>query len=113
MLQLVFILAANALAILATAYLVPGIRVDSFTSALLAAIVLGLFNTFLRPILSILALPANLLTLGLFSWVISAFLIWLTGRVVPGFEVSGFLAALIGGIIIAFVSTVLQSFVKR
>ncbi|MEK7521578.1 MAG: phage holin family protein [Patescibacteria group bacterium] len=111
--QLVFILIANALAILATAYLIPGIEVSNFMTAVLAALVLGLFNVFLRPILSFLALPANLLTLGLFSWVISAFLLWLTGRVVGGFDVNGFLPALIGGVVIAFVSTFLQSLVKK
>ena len=113
MTYIVFLLVANALALLATAYLVPGIQVGSFFSALLAALVLGLFNTFLRPILSFLALPANILTLGLFSWAISAFILWLTGKVVPGFEVSGFLPALVGGIVIAFVASFLQSLVKK
>lgn len=109
----VFTLVANALAILATSYIVPGIRVNDFIAALLAAVVLGLLNTFLRPILELLALPVTVLTFGLFSWVVSALVLWLTGYFVPGFSVEGFLPALVGGIVIAFVASLLGSLVKR
>lgn len=110
MLRLVFILVANALALLATAYIVPGFHVTNVTTALLASLVLGILNLFLRPILTVLSLPVNVLTLGLFSWVVSALLILLTSFLVPGFKVDGFLAALVGGVLLAFVSSILQSF---
>lgn len=111
--NLLFLLVANALALIGTAYLVPGIRVDSFTTALLTSVVLGLLNTFLRPIITVLTLPVNVLTLGLFSWVISAAVLWLAGQVVPGFVVEGFIAALVGGIVLAFFASLLHSLVKR
>lgn len=110
---IVFVLVANALALLGTAYLVPGIKIESFTTALLAAVVLGVLNTFLKPILLLLTLPVNLLTFGLFSWVISAFVLWFAGKLVPGFEVSGFVSALVGGVVLAFFASLLQSLMKR
>lgn len=113
MAKLVFSLVANALALLLTAYLVPGFHVASFTDALIAAAVLGVFNTILRPILSLLSLPITILTLGLFSWVISAIIILLVSAIVPGFKVDGFLSALIGGILLAFVSSLFQSLVRN
>lgn len=111
--MLLFIWVANALALLATAWLIPGIEVADFMAALLAALVLGLLNTFLRPLLEFLALPINLLTLGLFSWVISALILLLTGRIVSGFTVEGFLPALVGGIVLAFIASLLQSMVRK
>lgn len=111
--NLLFILIANALALLGTAYFVPGIRVSDFVTALLAAAVLGVLNTFLRPILTILTLPINLLTFGLFSWLISALVLWLTGIIVPGFEVEGWLSAVVGGVVLAFIASLLQSLVRR
>lgn len=110
--MLAFIWVANALALLATAWLIPGVEVVDFTAALIAAAVLGILNTFLRPILEFLALPATLLTLGLFSWVISALILLLAGRIVPGLTVEGFLPALVGGVVLAFIASLLQSFVR-
>lgn len=111
--MLIFVWIANALALLATAWLIPGIEVADFMAALLAAAVLGLLNTFIRPILEFLALPATLLTFGLFSWVISALILLLAGRLVSGFTVEGFLPALVGGVVLAFIASLLQSLVKR
>jgi putative membrane protein len=89
----------NALALLAVAYLYPGVHVDGFLAAVVAALVLGLANAVLRPILVILTLPVTILTLGLFLFVINALLFWLVAEVVKGFSVDGFVAALIGSLL--------------
>lgn len=86
-------------ALLLVAHLYPGVQVKSFTTALIAALVLGLFNTILRPVLVLLTLPVTLLTLGLFLFVINALLFWATATVLDGFTVAGFSAALIGSLI--------------
>lgn len=111
--NLLITLFLNALALLATAYLVPGFRVDSFTTALLAAIVLGLINTVVRPILTIITLPINLLTLGLFTFVINAVVLYLTTLVVPGFMIDGMLAAILGAVVLSVVSTILSHLAKE
>ena len=94
----------NALALLAVAYLYTGVKVDSFTAAMIAALVLGLVNAILRPILVILTLPVTILTLGLFIFVINALLFWFVGEVVTGFHVAGFMAALIGSILFSIIT---------
>jgi putative membrane protein len=94
----------NALAILAIAYYVPGIGVSGFYAALIAALVLGIINALLRPILIILTLPVNILTLGLFTLVINALLFWLTSTIVKGFQVANFKAAFLGALIMWIVS---------
>src|SRR3954464_9374838 len=81
------------------AYLYPGVAVSSFGAALIAALVLGLVNAVIRPILVILTLPVTLLTLGLFLFIINALLFWFVAEVVHGFEVTGFGAALLGSIL--------------
>src|SRR5258706_6527686 len=86
----------NAAALLLVAYLYPGVQVESFFAAAIAAVVLGLVNAVVRPILVILTFPVTLLTLGLFLFVINALLFWLVAGFVHGFAVSGFMAALIG-----------------
>ena len=94
----------NALALLAVAYIYPGVHVESFAAALIAALVLGLVNAVVRPLLVILTLPVTLLTLGLFLFVINAFLFWLVAEVVHGFSVSGFGAALLGSILFSLIT---------
>ena len=96
----------NALAIGITAQIINGIEAHSIMALFVAALVLGILNALLRPIFLFLTLPLNILSLGLFTFVINAFLLWMTGRVVSGFEVRGFLAAFIGSILLAIVSTV-------
>lgn len=95
---------ANALAILAAAYLVPGIEVSGGLALLAAALVLGLVNAVVRPILLFLTLPFTLVTLGLFIFLLNAFCLWLTSLLVKGFEVHGFWAAVIGAMIVSVVS---------
>jgi putative membrane protein len=94
----------NAAALMLVAYLYPGVTVDSFGAALIAAIVLGLVNAVVRPLLVILTLPVTLLTLGLFLFVINALLFWLVAEVVHGFQVSGFGAALLGSILYSVIT---------
>src|SRR5438094_10536802 len=80
----------NALALLALPYLVPSVQVDSFTTALVAALLLGLVNTLIRPLVLLLTLPATVLTLGLFVFVINGRLFWFVASFVTGFSVAGF-----------------------
>ncbi len=94
--------------ILLIAYFVPGISVDGFVTALTVAVVLGAVNMTLRPLLFLLTLPITLLTLGLFTFVLNALLLWLVAGVVPGFEVSSFLSALLGSVVMALVTGILH-----
>ena len=105
-------LVVNAAALWVAAQLVPGIVVAGFTPLLLAALVLGLINAIVRPILLVLTLPLTLLTLGLFIFVLNAFCLWLTSRLVPGFEVQTFGAALLGALVVSIVSWLLTAFVS-
>jgi putative membrane protein len=97
----------NAVAVYATATFVPDITVKSIWSALLAAFILGLVNTFVRPILMLLSLPLIIATLGLFLLVINALMLLLASALLPGFEVKGFFTAVIGAALISLVSFVL------
>ena len=99
--------------ILVTAYLIDGIRVSGFFSALLAAVILGFLNAFFRPILLILTLPINILSLGLFTFIINALLLTMVSVLLSGFDVSGFWAAVFGSLLISLVSWLLTSFVNK
>jgi putative membrane protein len=90
-----------ALAILAAAYFVPGIYVASFVTALIVALVLGILSITIKPIVKLVTLPLNLLTLGLFSLVINALFFWLVGTFIKGFTVHGFWAAFLGSLIVS------------
>ena len=111
--RIVLVWLLNTLALIAVAYLVPSITVSSFTAALVAALILGLVNAVIRPILVILTLPVTILTLGLFIFVINALLFWFVGSFVRGFEVNGFVAGLIGSILFSIVSWLLSALVLR
>lgn len=93
-----------ALALLFTAWIVPGISFANFQTALLAALVMGLINLFIRPIILVLTLPLNLLTLGLLTFIINALMFLLVAKIVAGFMVTGFLAALLGSIVLSIIS---------
>lgn len=93
-----------ALALLFTGWLVPGITFAGFNSALLAALVMGLVNIFIRPLFLLLTLPLNFLTLGLFTFVINALMFLLVAKMVPGFDVNGFWTALLGSIVMSVLS---------
>ena len=100
-------------AIIITSYLVQGIHVAGFFSAFFAAAVLGILNALFRPVLILLTLPLNILTLGLFTFVINAILLMMASGVVPGFYVRGFWSAVFGSIIISLVSWLLSSFINE
>jgi len=102
-----------AAALLLVAYLYPGVQVRSFGAAMIAALVLGLLNTLLRPILVMLTLPVTLLTLGLFLFVINALMFWAAASVLSGFNVAGFGAALIGSLIYSLCGMVIDVAMER
>lgn len=111
--SLVIQLLVNTLAVMITAYVLQaGVNVDSFWTALVVAVVLGIVNTFIKPIITVLTLPINFLTLGLFSLIINGLMIMLVGAIVEGFEVTNFLWAVLFSIVLSLVNAVLGSFTK-
>ena len=99
-------------AIMVASYLIQGIQVNGFFSAFFAAAILGVLNVFFRPILLILTLPINILTLGFFTFIINAVLLKMASGVISGFAVHGFWSAVFGGFIISVVSWLLNSFIN-
>jgi putative membrane protein len=110
-LLLVWIL--NAVALLAVAYLLPGITVASFGSAMWAALILGLVNMLVKPVLILLTLPITIVTLGLFLFVINALLFWFVGSMLTGFKVNGFWWAVIGAIVYSLISGFLTNLISK
>ena len=100
-------------AILATAYLLDGIYVSGFFSALLAAAVLGILNAVLRPLALLLTLPINILSLGLFTFIINALMLKMASGIIPGFGVYGFWTAIFGSLLISVISWLLNSFINE
>lgn len=100
---------SNALAVLITAYVTPRVEVDSFFTALVVSVVLGILNAILKPLLVLLTLPINIPTLGLFTLVINTVIVLIVSNVVPGFQVQGFLTALVFGLILSLVNWFLGS----
>lgn len=105
---ILFRIIVHAVVILVLAAVLPGITVSGFGTALVVAVVLGIVNAVLKPLLVFLTLPVNILTLGLFSLVINALMILLVSSIVPGFDVSGFGWALIFGILLSLVTSMLS-----
>jgi putative membrane protein len=103
----------TALSLLITAYLVPGMHIDSGFAAAVGAIVLGLVNAIVKPILLILTFPLTILTLGLFLLVVNAMTLGLVGYFTPGFTIDGFLPALIGSIVLSLISTFLGNVLNK
>lgn len=99
----------SSLAVFATAHILPGVKLDGFGTAVIVAIVLGIVNAFIRPILLILTLPINILTLGLFTFVIIGGLVLLVSAIVPGFHVDGFWWAVAFALVCGFINWFLQS----
>jgi putative membrane protein len=98
----------SAVAVFVTAYLLPGVHVASFWTALVIAVILGLVNFLVKPLIVILTLPVTIVTLGLFLFVINAAIILLVAWIVPGFRVDGFLWALLYSIVLSLISGVLH-----
>jgi len=100
-------------AILITSYMMDGIHVSGFLSAFFAAAILSILNAFLRPILLILTLPINILSFGLFTFIINAFMLFMASGFIPGFEVRGFWTAVFGSLLIGLISWLLNAFIIR
>ncbi|MBL8396566.1 MAG: phage holin family protein [Candidatus Accumulibacter sp.] len=98
----------NTLALLGVAYLLPSVQVTSFSAAMIAALVLGLVNALLRPVLILLTLPVTVLTLGLFLFVINGLTFWLAGAMLAGFDVGGFWPAVFGALLYSIFSSILS-----
>ena len=111
--KIIFKWLLSAAALLAVAHLYSGVQVASFTSALVAALVIGLLNTLLRPVLVLLTLPVTIVTLGLFLFVINALMFWAAGGLLSGFHVAGFGAALLGSLMYSLISVVIDSALQR
>jgi putative membrane protein len=109
LLRLLFIWALNSLALFAVANLVPGIHVSGFMAAVIAAFVLGLVNTLIRPLFLILTLPVTLITLGLFIFVINGLLFWFAGSILKGFVVDSFWYGVLGAVLYSIFSWALSS----
>jgi len=103
----------SAAALLAVAYLYSGVQVSTYGAALIAALVIGLFNMILRPVLVVLTLPVTIVSLGLFLFVINALMFWAAAEVLDGFHVRGFGAALLGSLIYSAFGVVIDSAIER
>lgn len=110
--QILVALVLNAVALLVTTYIVPGFKVADFTTALLAAVVLGVVNTFIKPVLSFVTAPLNLVTLGLFAFVVNAVVLFIVSAVVPGVQIDGWVPAILAAVVLSVVATVLSSVLK-
>ncbi|MBD1845808.1 phage holin family protein [Cyanobacteria bacterium FACHB-63] len=100
----------TALGLLVVDLVIPGVTIASFPAALVAAISVGLVNSFVKPVLSLLSLPINILTLGLFSLVVNGMSFWLASLFVPGFAVHGFLAFILAPVVLSFATTFLNRY---
>lgn len=104
---------ASAVAILIAGYFVPGVQVAGFWSALILVVVIGLLNVIIKPLLVLLTLPINVLTLGLFTFVINALIIMLASSIVKGFEVGGFINALLFSIVLTIIQALFELLFKK
>ena len=100
----------TALSLLVVDLTVPGVEIATFPAALIAALSITVVNTFIRPFITLVSLPLTVVTLGLFSFVVNGICFWLAAAFVPGFSVHGFLGAIVGPIVLSFVSTFLGSY---
>jgi putative membrane protein len=104
---------ATALSLLVVDLIVPGVNLSTFNAALIAAVAVGLVNSFVKPVISVLSLPLNVVTLGLFSLVVNGLCFWLAATLVPGFSVNGILAFILGPIILSGVNTFLNNYLVQ
>jgi putative membrane protein len=108
-----FVLVATALSLLVVDLVVPGVDIATFPAALLAAVAIGLVNSFVKPTLATLTLPLNAITLGTFSFLVNGLCLWLASVFVPGFNVHGLLAILLGPVILSLVNTFLNQYLTE
>ena len=107
--RLLLVWLINAAALFALPYVFPWVQVDTLSTALIAALVLGLVNTLIRPLLVVLTLPVTVLTLGLFIFVINGLLFWWVGSIITGFHVTGFWSGVFGAIVYSIISWLLSA----
>lgn len=113
MLSLIIVWIINALSLLVLAWLIPAVHVQSFGTALVAALVLALLNTLIRPVLFILTLPVNVLTLGLFTFIINGFLFWVAANFLEGFSVRGFWWAVLAAMVYSLISSAISALLPQ
>ncbi len=111
--RLLLIWLVNTLTLFVLPHLLDTVQVDSFTTALTAALVLGLVNTLIRPIILVLTLPITFVTLGLFIFVVNGLMFWAVADIVPGFQVTSFGAAIIAAFVYSVVSWLLSAFIPK
>jgi len=111
--KLVIRLAVNVLALLVVEYLVPGFILKDIWTAVVAAIVIGIVNTLIKPILQLIALPISILTLGIGAFLINVLLLWGTSRLIPGFYISNFTTAVVSSIVLSLVTWFLHKLAKE
>lgn len=111
--SLIMRLVLSALAFLAVANLVPGITVASFWTALILAILWGIIGVTVKPVVLILTLPINILTLGIFTFILNGFFLWLLGGIVKGFEVRGFWVAVLGALVLSIINMLIHWALER
>jgi len=110
--KLLGFLLINTLALLITSFIIPGFEVANITAAVVAAIVIGVINTFIKPLVKLISLPITIMTLGLFSVVINILLLMGAAYVTPGFDINGLIPAIIGSIVLSLVSSFLSMLTK-
>jgi putative membrane protein len=113
MIDIIIYWVISAVVLYLVANIVPGVAIDNIGTAFFASLIMALVNMLIKPLLTLLTLPINFLTFGLFSFVISAGMFGLTAAIVPGFEVSNFWTALLGSLLLGFLSALVQSLVTR
>ena len=113
MMKLILRWLLSAVALLTVAYVYGGVQVASFGAAMIAALVIGLLNTIVRPILVVLTLPITVITLGIFLFVINALMFWWAGSLLSGFAVAGFWAAMLGSLIYSALGILIDSALER
>ena len=111
--KLIIKLAINVFALFVVEYLVPGFVLQSFWTAVVAAVAIGIVNTLIKPVLQLIALPISILTLGIGAFLINVLLLWGTSRLVPGFYIAGFWTAVFASILLSLVTWVLHKLAKE
>jgi putative membrane protein len=110
--KLIMHLAINVFALLVVEYLVPGFKLDSLQSAIVAAIVIGIVNTLIKPVLQLVALPISMLTFGIAAFLINVGLLYLTSKFIPGFTIAGFSTAIVASVVLSLVSWFLHKLAR-
>lgn len=111
--QILLSLILSTIAVFVAANILPGVHIDGMGTALIVAVVLGLINAFIRPVLLILTLPITVLTLGLFSLVVIAFCVMMVTWIVPGFHIDGWLWALVFAVVLAIINSFIGAFARE